>query len=109
MLAISATYILNIGIWSLPLTYEAKSEVAKREGKVRIVEKPVVAIQREGEREREREREEKWEKAYFEMVIFVPDSAIIRFRVFPPFPTEQVNILKQLNTDHITVELYRYN
>lgn len=105
MLAISATYTLNIGIWSLPLTYEAKSEVAKREGKVRIVEKPVVAIQREGERE----REEKWEKAYFEMVIFVPDSAIIRFRVFPPFPAEQVNILKQLNTDHITVELYRYN
>lgn len=26
---------------------------------------------------------------YFEMVIFVPDSAMIRFRVLPPFPVQR--------------------
>ena len=31
------------------------------------------------------------ERAYFEMVILVPDSAMILFRVLPPFPAEQVD------------------
>ena len=43
-----------------------------------------------GRRERERERVGE-ERAYFEMVILVPDSAMILFRVLPPFPTEQAN------------------
>ncbi len=46
---------------------------------------------REGGREREREG------AYFEMVILVPDSAMILLRVLPPFPTEREKENKQIN------------
>ena len=38
---------------------------------------------------REREREKERGRAYFEMVILVPDSAIILLRVLPPFPAER--------------------
>ena len=43
-----------------------------------------------------RERKRKGARAYFEMVILVPDSAIILLRVLPPFPAERERT-KQLN------------
>ena len=38
---------------------------------------------------KERERKRKEGRAYFEMVILVPDSAMILLRVLPPFPAER--------------------
>ena len=42
-----------------------------------------------GEMEGRREGGRGRERAYFEMVILVPDSAIILLRVLPPFPAER--------------------
>lgn len=42
----------------------------------------------EGEGERGRVGGKERGGAYFEMVIFVPDSAMMRLRVLPPFPVE---------------------
>ena len=47
-------------------------------------------------KERERERKRKEGRAYFEMVILVPDSAMILLRVLPPFPAERERT-KQFN------------
>lgn len=53
--------------------------------------------ERERERRRGRERErasQPTKTAYFEMVILVPDSAMILLRVFPPFPAATYKEMK---------------
>ena len=46
-------------------------------------------LKERGRMGKEREREEEGGRAYFEMVILVPDSAMILLRVLPPFPERE--------------------